>query len=156
MVILIVNQPKVGPYIFTYVCQKTKSRYTDKWGRLQPARKIGERYPMTATVLRKPWVTAKAAAQIEGFRFHDLRHTRGTRMLRATGNLATAQKALGHRSIKTTLRYAHAFDDDVRNALEASDVQTEPSATTKEARPNSTNLAGIESASRKTLLNNEG
>jgi integrase len=81
---------------------------------------------MTAQVLRGPWAAAKAAAGVENFRFHDLRHTRGTRILRATGNLAAAKEALKHRSIKTTLRYAHATDDDVRNALEASDSRPIP------------------------------
>jgi integrase len=61
-----------------------------------------------------------------GFRFHDLRHTRGTRILRVTRNLAAAKKALAHRNIKTTLRYAHVLDDDVREALEVSDSRTIP------------------------------
>ena len=69
---------------------------------------------------------ALTAAEIENFRFHDLRHTRGTRILRQTGNLAAAQKALAHKNIRTTLRYAHAFDDDVRKALEASESRTIP------------------------------
>ncbi len=84
---------------------------------------------MTAQVLRKPWAAAKKAAEIDGFRFHDLRHTRGTRILRATGNLKAAQRALAHRSIKTTLRYAHATDDDVRNALDASESRPIPDLT---------------------------
>jgi integrase len=126
MVLLVANQPKVGPFVFTYVCQKNKSAYVDKRGRKQPARKKGERYPMTATVLRKPFAEAKEAAGIEGFRFHDLRHTRGTRILRATGNIQAAKEALKHRSIKTTLRYAHAADEDVRNALDASESRIIP------------------------------
>lgn len=123
MVSTIANQPKKGPFVFTYVCQKDKSRYVDKRGRLQPARQKGERYPMTATVLRKPWAAAKKAAEIERLRFHDLRHTTGTRIVRATGNLAAAKEALAHRSIKTTLRYAHVFDEDVRIALDAAEAK---------------------------------
>lgn len=133
MVITIANQPKVGPFVFTYVAQRTKPAFTDKQGRKHPARKKGERYPMTETVLRKPWAAAKKEAGVEAFRFHDFRHTRGTRMLRATGNIATAQKALGHRSIKTTLRYAHATDDDVRKALEVSESRIIPETARKES-----------------------
>jgi hypothetical protein len=40
---------------------------------------------------------AKAEAKIEDFRFHDFRHTRGTRIVRATGSLAAAKAALAHR-----------------------------------------------------------
>lgn len=131
MLITIANQPKKGPFIFTYVCQKSKSRYVDKWGRLQPARQKGERYRMTATVLRKPWAAAKKAGEIERLRFHDLRHTTGTRIVRATGNLAAAKEALAHRSIKTTLRYAHVLDDDVRDALDAAESCEKRSADRK-------------------------
>lgn len=126
MVILIANQPKVGPFVFTYVCQKNKSACVDKWGRVQPARRKGERYPMTKTVLRKPWAAAKKQAGVEKLRFHDLRHTAGTRILRQTNNLVLVKEALKHRNIKTTLRYAHAADDDVRKALEASRSRNSP------------------------------
>lgn len=126
MIVLIANQPKVGPFVFTYVCQKTKNRYRDKWGRLQPARQKGARYPLTATVLRGPWAAAKTAAGIEGFRFHDLRHTAGTRIVRATGNIALAKRALEHKSIRSTLRYAHVLNDDVRRGLDAANSRNSP------------------------------
>lgn len=115
MVILIANQPRVGPFVFTYVCQKNHR-----------LRKKGERYPMTKTVLRKPWAAAKKRAGVENFRFHDLRHTAGTRILRATGNLAVAKEALKHKNIRTTLRYAHAADDDVRRGLDAANSRIIP------------------------------
>lgn len=126
MLMLIANQPRTGPFVFTYVAARTKPGFTDKLGRKHPARLKGERYPMTKQVLRRPWAAAKEAAGIEAFRFHDLRHTRGTRILRATGNLAAAKEALKHRSIKTTLRYAHATDADVRAALDASESRPIP------------------------------
>ena len=128
MIIIIANQPRVEliPNVFTYVAVRTKPAFTDKIGRKHPVRLKGQRYPMTESVLRKPWVAAKLAAGVENFRFHDLRHTRGTRILRATGNLAVAKEALKHRSIKTTLRYAHATDDDVRQALDASESRSIP------------------------------
>jgi integrase len=124
MVALIANQPKVGPFVFTYVCQKSRSAYTDKLGRKHPARLKGERYPFAKTTARKPLKKALAAAKVEEFRFHDFRHTRGTRILRTTGNLAIAKEALKHKDIKTTLRYAHAADDDVRRGLDASESRT--------------------------------
>jgi integrase len=110
LVAIIANQPKVGPFVFTYVCQKSRAR-----------RKAGERYPVTKTSIRGAWAAAKKAANVEGFRFHDLRHTRGTRIVRATGSLAAAKEALKHRRIETTLRYAHVLDGDVRRALDASE-----------------------------------
>jgi integrase len=134
MLVIIANQPKATPFVFTYVAKRTKPAFEDKLGRKHPARKAGERYPMTSMVLRRPWAAALAGAGVDDFRFHDLRHTRGTRILRTTGNLKAAQRALAHRSIKTTLRYAHATDDDIRRALEVSDSRTIPEATGAEAK----------------------
>jgi integrase len=57
-------------------------------------------------------------AQIPDFRFHDLRHTFATRMLRQTKNLKLVSKLLGHKDIATTSRYAHVLVDDMRDALE--------------------------------------
>lgn len=110
---LIANQPKAGPFVFTYVCKKSRAK-----------RRAGERYQVTPTILKTAMRAAKKAAEIDGFRFHDFRHTRGTRIVRNTGSLAAAKAALGHRSINTTLRYAHVLDDDVRNALDASESRT--------------------------------
>lgn len=139
MLLLIVNQPKVGPFVFTYVCQRSRKAFTDTKGRKHPARLAGERYPFTQWGWRRPWAAALKAAGIEAFRFHDLRHTRGTRILRHTGNLALAKDALAHRDMKTTLRYAHADNEDVRRGLDASESRsiTEAGAQEREKRQKS-------------------
>lgn len=121
LVALIANQPKAGPFVFTYVCRKAKRGVGKK-----PGRRKGERYPFTAAALRTRWDEARAAADLEGFRFHDLRHTAATRILRATQNLATTAKVLSHRNLKTTLRYAHVLDDDIRQAQDAAMSRTIP------------------------------
>ena len=46
------------------------------------------------------------AAGIRDVRFHDLRHTFGTRMAAAGVPMRTLQKWMGHRDYKTTLIYA--------------------------------------------------
>jgi integrase len=108
LIALIANQPRVTPFVFTYLCRQNRAR-----------RRKGQRYPLTASVLRDRWTEALAAANIAPLRIHDLRHTLGTRIVRATGNLAAAREALKHRHIRTTLRYAHVLAEDVRTALDA-------------------------------------
>ncbi|PLR25090.1 integrase [Caulobacter zeae] len=49
---------------------------------------------------------------------HGARHHAGTVMLGKTGNLKLTQQLLGHADIKSTLRYAHALESDLRAALE--------------------------------------
>ena len=121
---IVANQPKVGPFVFTYVCQKSRAGFTDSKGRKHPARLKDERYVFSQAGWRRPWTKALEKAGIDAFRFHDLRHTRGTRILRATGNLVAAKDALKHKNIRTTLRYAHAADDDIRRALDASESRS--------------------------------
>jgi len=123
MIVLVATQPQACAQVFTYECQQSRQK-----------RRKGHRYPISKDGWRKVWGEALTAAEIENFRFHDLRHTRGTRILRQTGNLAAAQKALAHKNIRTTLRYAHAFDDDVRKALEASESRTIPEVDAAEAK----------------------
>lgn len=49
---------------------------------------------------------------------HALRHTCGTQMMRATGNLAAVQEVLGHANPTTTRIYAHLDTSDLRRAVE--------------------------------------
>jgi integrase len=79
----------------------------------------GCRYPMTISGVRTYWKRMRAAAGVEGFRFHDYRHDMATKLLRKTGNLKLVQQALNHRNIKTTLKYAHVLDDEVAAGIEA-------------------------------------
>jgi len=50
---------------------------------------------------------------------HACRHFYGTQVLRATGNLRLAQRALRHASPATTAIYTKVFDDELLNAIAA-------------------------------------
>ena len=52
------------------------------------------------------------AAGVRKVRFHDLRHTFGTRMAGAGVPLRTLQEWMGHRDYKTTLVYADYHPND--------------------------------------------
>ena len=56
---------------------------------------------------------------LSDFRFHDVRHTSATRLLRDSGNLKLVQKLLRHEDVATTVKYAHADDEDLRRAMES-------------------------------------
>jgi integrase len=95
-------------FVFTYVAQRPR-----EGGRR------GERHPVTQSGLKTEWRRLRKRAGVVGFRFHDYRHDFATKLLRATGNLKLVSKALNHANIRTTARYAHVQDEDVRNGLEA-------------------------------------
>ena len=93
--------------VFTYIADRTRA------GRVK-----GQRYPMTVSGAKSQWRRLRKKAGIENFRFHDIRHDVGTKLLRDTGNLKLVQRALNHADIKTTTRYAHVLNEEVAEALE--------------------------------------
>ena len=56
-------------------------------------------------------------AGIKNFRFHDLRHTAGTRLGEMGIPVQVISKILGHSDIRTTMRYVHP-EDSLREAVE--------------------------------------
>jgi integrase len=78
----------------------------------------GKRYPITVTGMQTYWKRLRQRMGFTDLRFHELRHDFGTKLLRETGNLHLVQKAMNHRNIATTLRYAHVLDQEVREGME--------------------------------------
>jgi site-specific recombinase XerD len=56
---------------------------------------------------RKAWERATRIAGIEDFKFHDLRHSCASYLVRAGVPLNVIAEILGHTQIGTTQRYAH-------------------------------------------------
>lgn len=52
------------------------------------------------------------------------RHDYGTRVLQKTGNLAVVMKTMGHKDVRTAMRYQHPELDIVRDALNATQTMT--------------------------------
>jgi integrase len=68
---------------------------------------------------KKAFRAALKDAGIENFRFHDLRHTAGTRLAEAGVDAFTIKDILGHASIQTSAIYVHATSEGKRRAVEA-------------------------------------
>jgi integrase len=72
--------------------------------------------PYDASKMRKRFKDAIEASGVRSIRFHDLRHTFGTRMAAAGAPLRTIQEWMGHRDYKTTEIYADYAPDPVQGA----------------------------------------
>ncbi len=66
----------------------------------------------------KSFKSACRRAEIEGLRFHDLRHTFASRLIEKGADIETVKELLGHYSIITTQRYTHSGDERKRKAVE--------------------------------------
>jgi integrase len=111
---LVLEQPQVDdcPFVFTYVCERPAPKRKDR-----PARRKGERYAFSKQGWDRKWRKAKKDAGIANLKFHDLRHTTATRIMRSTGNIKAAGMLLGHTDTRTTSRYAHVQKEDLRDIM---------------------------------------
>jgi integrase len=68
--------------------------------------------------VRTAFETALKRAGIEGFRFHDLRHTFASHYMMRGGNLYDLKEILGHSDIAMTMRYAHLSPHHLRAGVQ--------------------------------------
>ena len=64
------------------------------------------------------WADICKAAKLRDFRVHDLRHTYASTLANAGISLQVIGRLLGHTQPATTHRYAHLYDDPLREATE--------------------------------------
>ena len=85
---------------------------------------------LDGSALRRRYKAALAAAGLRPLRFHDLRHTFGTRMI-AKADIRRVQEWMGHSNMQTTMRYLHYAprEEDARLVAEAFEVEGAPGST---------------------------
>jgi integrase len=74
--------------------------------------------------IRTGFASALKRAGIEGFRFHDLRHTAASHLVMRGASLKDVQELLGHADLKMTQRYAHLSPAHLRGAVDRLDGLT--------------------------------
>lgn len=60
---------------------------------------------------RLSWNKAVKEAELSDFKFHDLRHSAATALLKSGANLREIADVLGHRTLSMVMRYSHVGDD---------------------------------------------
>jgi integrase len=80
---------------------------------------------LDGSALRRRYKAALVAAGLRPLRFHDLRHTFGTRMI-AKADIRRVQEWMGHADIQTTMRYLHFAPrgEDARLVAQAFEVES--------------------------------
>ena len=88
------------------------------------------------------WWTALKKAGIENLRFHDLRHTFGSRPGMVGVDIRTIQELIGHKDIKMTMRYSRPTPEHKKNAIKMLDGVT-TYFTTVDKNPDSHKVVSI-------------
>jgi integrase len=78
---------RVGP-VFWYVCRRASIK-----------RRVGSHYPVTYEGMKTAWRRTAKRLNI-ALRFHDMRHTAATRLLRRSGNLKFAQQLVACANVR--------------------------------------------------------
>ncbi len=73
--------------------------------------------------LMRSYYIALEKAEIQDFRFHDLRHTFATRLVQRGVDIYKVQRLLGHKTPAMTQRYAHHSPESLRDGVEVLDGQ---------------------------------
>ncbi len=78
--------------------------------------------------MNRVFLKALKRAGIDGFRWHGLRHTFGSRLVMKGVDLRTVQELLGHKTITMTLHYSHLSPEHQLNAVQR--LNAKPTDTT--------------------------
>ena len=91
------NKERISKYVFT------NPRTGDKWN---------------TTVFNEEWRKIRARAQMPELKFHGLRHTVCTRLIKEGVPLPVVKEIMAHSDIKTTMQYNHIESLDMINAMD--------------------------------------
>lgn len=74
---------------------------------LFPPKENAPQKPQKSMDLRSPWETAVKKAELQDFKFHDLRHSAASYLAMNGASLAEIAEVLGHKTLQMVKRYAH-------------------------------------------------
>jgi integrase len=116
------GKPRTIP-LNRFALELLKKKFEEKVRSIQDivfVNKVGKK--MCPSKLRKDFNKVLIKAEIENFKFHDLRHTFATRLAQKGIDIYTIAKLLGHVDIKMTQRYAHHCPESLRSGVEILEV----------------------------------
>jgi len=100
------GQPKVLPLTNDVINELTRFKQQDNSLIFNSKVK-----PDKAFCFNKQWKKALVTAEVDNFRFHDLRHTTASYLAQSGASLLEIADVLGHKQISVTKRYAHLCID---------------------------------------------
>lgn len=81
---------------------------------------------------KEAWGSALVAANVKGFRFHDLRHTAASMLAMSGATARELAEILGHKGMAMVMRYSHFYDSHLYGIVDKMNARfltrTDPSA----------------------------
>ena len=74
--------------------------------------------PFDKQVFQREWLKLVKKAEINAIRFHDLRHTVGTRLAEQGIPINVVKEYMAHSDVKTTMQYVHTASEQLQKAAE--------------------------------------
>ena len=90
-------------------------------------------YFLDGRALSRRYAAATERAELRPLRFHDLRHTFGTRMI-GKADIRRVQEWMGHADVQTTMKYLHYVPREQDAELVAEAFRLEPVAAPASSR----------------------
>lgn len=75
-------------------------------------------HPYKPIELKKAWLNALARAEVNNFRWHDLRHCTASYLAMGGASMVDIAAVLGHRTLDMVKRYAHLSDGHIASVVE--------------------------------------
>ncbi|TPQ27636.1 tyrosine-type recombinase/integrase [Methylomonas koyamae] len=75
-------------------------------------------HPHKPIELKKAWLNALQRAEVNNFRWHDLRHCTASYLAMGGASMVDIAAVLGHRTLDMVKRYAHLSDGHITNVVE--------------------------------------
>jgi integrase len=86
---------------------------------LFPSKETTPQKPQKPIDLRAPWLAALKKANIQDFKFHDLRHSAASYLAMNGASLAEIAEVLGHKTLQMVKRYAHLSEGHTARVVES-------------------------------------
>lgn len=104
-------------------CMDLMEKKSDAWLFPSPQTPL-----LQLTTIKTAWKGLITKANIDNFRFYDLRHDFASKVMMHTGNIYLVSHLLNHRQIETTKRYAHLMDKSKLAAVRTLDIDRQNGA----------------------------
>lgn len=86
---------------------------------LFPSKETAPQKPQKPMILRRDWEAALKVAEIQDFKFHDLRHSAASYLAMNGASLAEIAEVLGHKTLAMVKRYAHLSEGHTARVVES-------------------------------------